>query len=72
VNADFVRCLLPEPCVHLISDAEADAGREAHSRNDVGFKELWNRRSRGRECDRFVNPDVMLGEPAWRRSLLGE
>jgi hypothetical protein len=72
VNADYLRCVLPEPCPHLISDSDADVtNREFRWGNDFHHKARLGRGRQGRESDRFVNPNQMLGEPAWRRSLLG-
>ncbi len=71
VNADYINCLLPEPCPHLVSDCEL---READSRTAPQINDPALRRKgmlhRGREMERLSNPDRMLQEAEWHRSLV--
>ncbi|MEJ2717925.1 MAG: hypothetical protein P8182_12415 [Deltaproteobacteria bacterium] len=71
VNADYLRCVYPEPCAFLISDDEvaqlrADRGLEV----DGLCQERRNRESQARDLDHLSNPEPMLGEPQWARSLV--
>ncbi len=72
VNADYLRCFLPEPCAHLMSDDEI-RGLEATvgSVNHRPSPERRERSRHARELDRLVNPDLMLREAQWNRSLIG-
>jgi len=71
VNAEYIRCVLPEACPHLLSDDEA---HRAHERLRASGALRGDRRLQraviGRARNRLVNPDRMLNEPMWRRSLL--
>lgn len=69
VNAEYVRCFLPEACPHLLSDEEAQAALEARRNRQMPL-ERKARQYRGRDRERLVNPDEMLHEERWRRSLL--
>jgi hypothetical protein len=71
VNADFVNCLLPEPCPHLMSDDEIRSRR--NKRDLPKISQLSERRAlsrEGRELDRLANPEHMLREEQWNRSLV--
>jgi hypothetical protein len=71
VNSDFVLCMHPEPCPHLITDAEQERTQMA-TRMSANPKSV-ERRSRVseiRKWDELTNPDRMLNEPGWRRSLV--
>jgi hypothetical protein len=71
MNADYVTCFLPEPCPHLLPDAEArgpaenGSGRCGSSDRERRVTALKNRLRR-----QLVDPDVMLMEEDWRRSLV--
>lgn len=69
VNAEYVRCFFPEPCPHLLSDEEARAALEARRHRQLPL-EGKARQLRARERERLVNPEEMLHEERWRRSLL--
>ncbi|MBM4328577.1 MAG: hypothetical protein FJ118_15605 [Deltaproteobacteria bacterium] len=71
VNADYLQCVYPEPCDHLISEEEAEALAEER------FVKAQQRRSErsdllraAREKARLVSPEPMLGEAEWTRSLV--
>ncbi|MCA1961469.1 MAG: hypothetical protein LDL33_11815 [Desulfomonile sp.] len=69
-NAEYVRCLLPEPCPHAISD---DESREIRAELKLaGDLFPFRRRDPGvRQVDeRLVSPDEMLQEADWKRSLI--
>ena len=68
-NAEYLRCFFPEPCSHFLSDEEARAARELR---DQGKRSVQSqiRQNQRREVHRLVNPDEMLREPQWLRSLL--
>jgi hypothetical protein len=71
VNADYLNCLLPEPCPHLMSDDEARSRRNPG--DSTRIRELSARRAlsrEARELDRLVNPEHMLREGQWNRSLV--
>ncbi len=71
VNADYLRCVYPEPCPHLLCEEEVAAGqarKDLHS--DVKLVERRSRFGQGVERDRLVNPRHMLREPNWNRSLV--
>ena len=71
VNAEYVKCLYPEPCAYLISDEEAAEIRAVNGLStDQGHKKRRKRLNRAKEWDRFVNPDHMLEEEDWNRSLI--
>ena len=71
VNPEYLRCLFPAPCPNLISDEEA---AEIRAQNRLASDETSAQRrkriNRAKSWDRFVNPDRMLEEEDWRRSLL--
>jgi len=68
-NAEYLRCLSPEPCPHLMSDREAGEALEARRFNNLS-PEKKLREHRARDMQRFVNPEEMLKEAEWHRSLL--
>lgn len=69
VNAEYLRCFFPEACPHLMSDEEAREALEARKlKKQPPEKKL--REHRSREWERLVNPDEMLKEGQWNRSLL--
>jgi len=69
VNAEYLKCFLPEPCPNFLSDEEARAARE---KRDLLNRPLQRpvRQNLGRELNRLISPDEMLREPQWRRSLV--
>jgi hypothetical protein len=71
VNADYVKCCLPEPCPHLMPDDEV---RSLRSLGDTArIRQLFERRALSREArqlDRLANPEQMLCEEQWNRSLV--
>jgi hypothetical protein len=71
VNADYVGCFSPEPCRHVISEEKArlhgPAQETSESFRDAGSR---MRANRARTIDRLTNPDHMLREPRWTRSLI--
>ena len=71
VNADFLRCLDPEPCPHLLSDPEVEelrAERNSSGSDVSAVKRMLVRRAK--TWGRLVDPDRMLAEPDWTRSLV--
>ncbi len=71
VNADYLKCCLPHACPHLISDEEARELGDVH--RDSSFHRNLKRTRDGnqaRQWDRLVNPESMLGEDEWHRSLV--
>jgi hypothetical protein len=71
IREDFQRCAGPAPCPHFLADSEAAGERERRSVETRAA--LRNRRTgvnRARELDRLTNPDVMLVEGPWKRSLV--
>jgi hypothetical protein len=69
VNAEYVRCFVPDACPHLLSDEEAHEALEARRRQQVPSDRM-SRQHRGRIRERLIDPDDMLREEPWRRSLL--
>ncbi|MEW6349759.1 MAG: hypothetical protein AB1646_11905 [Thermodesulfobacteriota bacterium] len=71
VNGDFVLCVRPEPCPHLLPE---ETGQETSPATWTLHNErLKARRSASagsRKWEELTNPDIMLDEPAWRRSLV--
>ncbi len=67
-NAEYLSCLNPVPCPHLLSDEELMSSA-ASLREEMSStrKHLVNR---ARVADRLVNPSCMLQEADWRRSLV--
>jgi hypothetical protein len=71
VNADYLRCVYPDPCIHLIPEGEAEALAEERC-----AKALQRRAERSdflaaaREKARLVSPEPMLDEAQWTRSLV--
>lgn len=71
VNADYVRCLLPEPCPHALADDEARRSQKSSDSDKASLLPKYRPgKNQGLTRDRLVNPDRMLEEPDWRRSLL--
>ena len=71
VNAEYLKCLYPEPCAHLISDEEAAEMRAVNGLSvDQELKRRRKQANRAKEWDRFINPDHMLEEEDWNRSLI--
>lgn len=71
VNADYISCFLPEPCPHLVSDCELHEAESCRAPK-INDPELRRKRMlhRGREMERLANPDRMLQEAEWHRSLV--
>ncbi|MFC1834690.1 hypothetical protein ACFL2Q_08145 [Thermodesulfobacteriota bacterium] len=71
LDADYLSCRQPEPCPFVLSQDEVSALQHGSAN---GIKELSGRRlngiNRGIKKDRLVNPNHMLGEASWTRSLL--
>jgi|WetSurMetagenome_2_1015567.scaffolds.fasta_scaffold375598_3 hypothetical protein len=71
VNADYIKCLIPDPCPHFVSDR--DAG-DLESRDALGSDALKLRRRaalhHARQIERLASPDGMLQEAHWHRSLV--
>ena len=70
-NAEYIRCLLPDPCPHVISNRDSD--RETPGRSLQHATAAARRRaacSHARDLERLVNPDNMLRESRWHRSLV--
>ena len=71
VNADYLRCLRPEPCAHILSDSDAEALRAQRDFfADEAAIERRNRAHQIREHEKLTSPDQMLAEPEWNRSLV--
>ncbi len=71
VNAEYLRCLGPDPCPHVTSDEEAEVLRSDRLfHNDAASVGRRGRASQARELERVTNPDVMLSEARWNRSLV--
>jgi hypothetical protein len=71
VNADYLNCFLPEPCPHLIADNEVRTlGDTSEPGNSRLGSERRARSRQAREADRFTNPERMLAEGQWNRSLV--
>jgi hypothetical protein len=71
VNADFVKCLLPDQCPHFVTDIEIDktlSGSSSHS--DALSLQRKAASRRGRAMERLASPDSMLHEAQWHRSLV--
>ena len=71
VNADYLNCFMPEPCPHLLPDEEIH--RLAETCPQHNHRTSLERRARSRqarETERLVNPDQMLREAQWNRSLV--
>lgn len=71
VNAEYLRCLLPSPCPHAVSDREA-AEAESHKKLHVDALSVRLRTAlhQARELERLASPDGMLQESRWHRSLV--
>jgi hypothetical protein len=70
-NADYVRCCLPEPCPHLISDEEArDMAKERNPNFGTSRGERQTLQHAERRRNRLVDPEAMLSEDASHRSLV--
>ncbi|MEW6114096.1 MAG: hypothetical protein AB1664_18325 [Thermodesulfobacteriota bacterium] len=71
VNADYLRCVYPEPCVHLIPEAEAEAlAEDRRLRAQQLRADQSDGLSEAREKARLVSPEPMLDEAEWTRSLV--
>jgi hypothetical protein len=70
-NADYVSCLLPEPCPHLISD---EAAKNLAGGRNPNFEKPRRERKALQHAERrrklLVDPEAMLGEDASHRSLV--
>lgn len=72
-NADFLKCVSPEPCPYLIPGAELDDNPEW-----VPLEELEAAIDRRREVAeviqmaRYTDPEEMLSEEDWMRSLISD
>jgi len=73
VNADYLRCVYPEPCAHLIPEAEAEALAEDRRLKAQQLRaDQSDGLSAAREKARLVSPEPMLDEAEWTRSLLAK
>ncbi len=71
VNGDFVLCVHPEPCPHLLSEEALEEIRPAlQMRRDHWSRSRKCGSSISRKWEELTSPDIMLDEPAWRRSLV--
>ena len=71
VNADYLCCLLPEPCRRLLPDSDVEGLAEAlPGPDDNGHPSRLITQTKARTLDRLVNPDRMLNEPDCYRSLV--
>ena len=71
VNADYLRCFDPDPCPHLMDDQEVRAiQNEAVPMDSDAFSKRRIDTKRAREKEHLTNPDTMLWEPNFNRSLL--
>ncbi len=71
INSDFLTCVFPDPCPHFLPDEEAAALRERIRQagdDDVVMRRV--RQNEAKEKERLVNPDTMLDEADWNRSLI--
>lgn len=68
-NSDYVLCMIPDPCPHLLGDDDIE---ECRPGDLVLSSAARNGRSRTqvRHREKLVNPDYMLEEPDWHRSLI--
>ncbi|MBI4965363.1 MAG: hypothetical protein HY913_18955 [Desulfomonile tiedjei] len=69
VNAEYLRCVFPEPCTNFLSDEEAQAARELRALTKRPLQ-MQIRQHQGREMNRLINPEEMLREAPWHRSLV--
>lgn len=71
MREDFQRCATPTRCPHFLDDSEA---ARLHERRIIDTRGVRSSQrsdaNRGREMDRLTNPDLMLGEGPWKRSLV--
>ena len=71
VNADYLCCVLPESCPHLLPDSEIVAVSENRpvldDNSNVG---KLIAQTKARTFDRLANPNRMLNEPDRHRSLV--
>lgn len=73
INAEYLLCFTPEPCPNLLSDKEARALLEdRRSSRSPHFIDRRIAQSRDRHNHSLVNPDAMLNEPSWGRSLVSK
>jgi hypothetical protein len=71
VNADYLCCLLPAPCPHLLPDSDTEGLAEDRSGcDDNGHASRLIAQTKVRTLDRLVNPNRMLNEPDRYRSLV--
>jgi len=71
VNADYLRCVYPEPCIHLIPESEAEAlAEERCAKAQQRRADQSDLLGAAREKARLVSPEPMLGEAEWTRSLV--
>jgi hypothetical protein len=70
-NAEYVTCLLPEPCPNVVPDHDIRTLGKNRSENGLladRERRLAARRLRQRQ--QLADPNVMLEEEDWRRSLV--
>lgn len=71
VNADYLRCSLPTPCPHALSDAEQQKLRDAQGPlYDGAHRKRLARVNQERYREGLVSPDTMVREAEWHRSLV--
>jgi hypothetical protein len=71
VNADYLSCLLPEPCPHLLPDPDVNVLAENHpGHEDNNHAGRLLAQTKTRTLDRLLNPNHMLNEPDRCRSLV--
>jgi hypothetical protein len=71
INSDFLICAFPDPCPYFLSDEEAEILRDRA--RQLGDDDLAAKRahySMAKQKDRLVNPNIMLSEADWVRSLI--
>jgi hypothetical protein len=71
LREEYLHCACGAPCPHFLGDAEAEALRERRERDSRrNRRERLTRAHRVRELERLTNPDLMLAEGPWKRSLV--
>jgi hypothetical protein len=70
-SPDFLCCVHPAACPHLLTDEAAETIRTNRlPETDKALAERRSRVNQARELARLVSPDAMLAEPEWTRSLV--
>ena len=70
-NAEYVTCLLPEPCPNLVPDADIRTlGKNRSEQGLLVHRERMLAARRHRQRQQLSDPNVMLEEEEWRRSLV--